>query len=175
MKKTFILLLTIILTLTACSTNNMDQSIIKEPKYENAIKRAEPGDIYYLDDEISLFKIPGVGTFIYNFKEEKITTSLFLEDLEYDKYSVTPLMSEDKENIVFEQTPQTKEFEEKDPIVYNIKNKTVNTVKKDKIKTIELKPEWDNKIKIEGWELKNIILSPENSNKEYFVFKDVEE
>lgn len=113
MKKTFILLLTIILTLTVCSINNMDKSIIKQPKDENAIKRAEPGDIYYLDGEISLFEIPGVGTFIYNFKEEKITTSLFLEDLEYDKYYVTPMMSEDKKNIIFEQTPQTKEFKEK--------------------------------------------------------------
>lgn len=173
MKKYFIPIMILVVFLVGCSSNNLDQSKIKRPNYEVAGMRAEPGFVTYLDDEISLLDIPGVGTFLYDFKEEKITSSFFIDDIEYDKYYTTSVLSEDKKNIVLVQVPlpTDQKIEAPDPIIYNIKNKTINRIKAEKVKTINVKDEWQNKFKTPDWDLKTISISPENSDKEYFVFE----
>ena len=74
-----IFLITVVLV-TACGSSEKT-NFIQDPKRENASKRTEIGSVFYQDDQQIGIYIGGVGTFIYDIENNKLTHGVWVEEL----------------------------------------------------------------------------------------------
>lgn len=155
---------------------------ISEPLYSNTSKRADVGFIFYEDDELVGIDVPGVGVFLINYKDNKTIVSNYFEPISTKNDSMHVSITKDLKNLFFQYISLASDSSEnKNPggkktgsFIYNIEEKKLYEGIIDENILVKHEEEWDDNLLIENnsWEMKDLKYKPDNSDKEYFLFKD---
>ncbi len=155
---------------------------ISEARYSNALKRADVGFIFYESNEIVGIDVPGVGVFLINYKDNKPLVSNYFEPKSTESDFMDVSITKDLKNLYFQyisiasNSPKNKNpgGEKTGSFIYNIKEKKLYEGKIDEDALVKHEEKWDDNLSIENnsWDMKDLKYKPDNSDKEYFFFRD---
>lgn len=155
---------------------------ISEPRYSNASKRADVGFVFYESNELVGIDVPGVGVFLINYKDNKPLVSNYFEPKSTESDFMQVSITKDLKNLYFQYISIASDSSEnKNPggektgsFIYNIKEKKLYEGIIDEDALVKHEEKWDDNLSLENnsWEMKDLKYKPDNSDKEYFFFRD---
>lgn len=178
MKKGSILLtLILLLSLVACSKKGDSDYLLKEADYSPQL--GTDAYIFYEDDQLVGIYLVAKGVFLFDYKGGE-TLADFSLDMDYNSFSsINPVMTKDKKNIYIEKYLVTSDPEggndkvEGTFYLYNIKNKTLNTVDPKKVDFYEVESSWQDHLDMGNMILEDIRFVPGESERAYEFFKNI--
>lgn len=176
MKKLFVIIILVVL-LVGCGKGSDRSELLKEPRYKDAIARAEVGYVFYQDENLVGIDMPGVGVFLSEYKKGNMLAAF---NLDYDKLKdmdISVYMSKSLDKILIHAGSMIKSFGESKFFAYDIKSKKLEEITEKEYQPLDIKEGWNMSVKNilkDPFNLKNFIFVSESDGKEYRIFENVD-